>query len=160
MEVVWNGCEHQAFSNRKSHKPDIHSWLMKYKAKKVYEHTLQSLREAVGLGSPSKALYTIGNESQSINYGNVSTTRKSSGVHSTRRQGKLFEQQQHEVERPLLDVGSIAFVLSTSSLHLRVYKSWSNVSLLQTPLVGLILFHSWGVKQWMKIDSLAVVCSQ
>ena len=37
---------------------------MKYKAKKVYEHTLQSLREAVGLGSPSKALYTIGNESQ------------------------------------------------------------------------------------------------
>ena len=122
MEVVWNGCEHQAFSNRKSHKPDIHSWFMKYKAKKAYEHTLQSLREAVGLGSPSKALYTIGNESQSINYGNVSTTRKSSGVHSTIRQGKLFEQQQHEVQRPLLDVGSIAFVLSTTSLHLSVQK--------------------------------------
>ena len=101
MEVVWNGCEHQAFSNRKSHKPDIHSWFF----------------------------VAIGNESQSINYGNVSTTRKSSGVHSTRRQGKLFEQQEREVERPLLDVGSIAFVLSTTSLHLRVYKSWSNVTI-------------------------------
>ena len=31
---------------------------MKYKAKKVYEHTLQSVREAVGLASPSKVLYT------------------------------------------------------------------------------------------------------
>ena len=49
---------------------------MKYKAKKVYEHTLQSVREAVGLASPSKVLYTIGNESQSINSGNASTTIK------------------------------------------------------------------------------------
>ena len=49
---------------------------MKYKAKMVYEHTLQSLREAVDLGSPSKALYTIDNESQSINSGNASTTIK------------------------------------------------------------------------------------
>ena len=37
MEVVWNDREHQVFSDRKSHKPEFHSWFMKYKAKEFRE---------------------------------------------------------------------------------------------------------------------------
>ena len=63
MEVVWSECEHQAFSDPKSHKPEFHSWFMKYKAKEFREHMFRSLREAVGLGLPPKAFYTNNNES-------------------------------------------------------------------------------------------------
>lgn len=105
MEVVWNEREHHAFSDHKSHKPEFHSWFMKYKAKEFREHTLRSLREAVGLGSPPKAFYTNDNESinavlkECVNY-----KKQQWGVFNQKMR-KAVEQQQHEVEKAIIGCG-------------------------------------------------------
>jgi hypothetical protein len=65
IKCKWDNLEMAAFSNRKSHIANFHTWFSKYKAGDFRCCTLRSLREDIGLGSPPVAFYT--NESESIN---------------------------------------------------------------------------------------------
>ena len=114
MEVVWSEREHQAFSDHKSHKPEFHSWFMKYKAKEFREHALRSLGEAVGLGSPPKAFYNNDNESilkECVNY-----KKQQWGVFYQRMR-KAVEQQQYEVEKPIIGCGKYRIVRKGCCCH-------------------------------------------
>ena len=64
LETIWNEREEAAFLDCKSHKVQFFSWFTKYKAREFRAHTLHSVREEAGLGSP-KAFYT--NDSELIN---------------------------------------------------------------------------------------------
>ena len=105
MEVVWEEREQEVFSDRKSHQPQFFSWFMKYKAKEFREHTLRSLRENAGLGSPPKAFYTNNNKSinaalkECVNY-----KKRHWGVFNAKMK-KAVDQQQREVGKAIIGCG-------------------------------------------------------
>lgn len=52
LKERWDEIEIEAFSDRKSHKPQFHQWFAKWKSEDFRNCTLRNLREDIGLGSP------------------------------------------------------------------------------------------------------------
>ena len=63
IKEKWDDSEKVAFVDRKQYTPHFHTWFMKHKTEIFCDHTLRSLQEDVGLGSPPRPFYTNDNES-------------------------------------------------------------------------------------------------
>ncbi len=97
--------EEVAFSDRKAHQTNFHTWFVKYKAEEFRRCTLRSLREDVGLGSPPVGFYPNDSESinallkESLNY------KKQQWAIFNEKMKKIVDQQQQEVEKSIIGYG-------------------------------------------------------
>ena len=105
LKKRWDDREMSAFSDRKAHVSNFHSWFLKYKAVDFRHCTL---REDIGLGSPPVAFYT--NDSESVN-ALLKGTKNSSGQYLMKKSRRLLSSSSVRWRKLLLGVGSINYGL-------------------------------------------------
>jgi len=77
----------------------------KYKAEEFNHSTLRSLREDIGLGSPSKAFYTNDNEAINAKLKECLSYKKHQWCLFNAKMKELAKQQQQEVEKAIIGFG-------------------------------------------------------
>ena len=156
LKETWDEMEIEAFSDRKSHKPQFHQWFVKWKSEDFRNCTLRYLREDIGLGSPPKAFYT--NNSESIN----ALLKQCTGY--KKQQWALFNdkmkeavlQQQREIEKAIIGYGEYRLRPQYSSLTVSVEK-WFRMSIEQRQRcinkLNTATVHQYSNSQCLTLDT-------
>ena len=105
LKERWDQLERNAFNDRKSHKAAFHDWFLKQKVEDFRHYTLRSLREDIGLGSPTTAFYTNDNEAINAKLKEYLGYKKHQWALLNAKMKEMVKQQQQEVQKAIIGYG-------------------------------------------------------